>query len=215
MSNLERGYLRPEIDLFVREEIRRGISYSSYAYHGTSAVCLAQMPTTGVIPGRTTPDEPSYNFSPKRGDLYFYVNRPQEYPTEEAVWGAKSYANGTAPLHSFMSKLGLDLSNGDHYFAATAIIDNWDIHGAYRRMLLELGLGDDQIRKAKVEASKYRGVIVGLTPSVAKDFRVVDCRNGDEGWKAETGTGLPYTYVEGIRFLSPQDFDLYKKLIHL
>jgi hypothetical protein len=164
---------------------------------------------TGVIPGKTTQDHPELSCSPHRGDVYFYKYTGD--PTDDSMLAAISYAEQIAMKHHFMGMLGLDFSDEQNTLAAYEIIDYWPKRLIYRDKLMGMGFSEHTIDQAQDEAAKYKGVLLGLSS------RVTDRRYpivlGDDGWKIETITGLPYSYIQGIKFLSEHDEQLFHRLL--
>ncbi len=112
-----------------------------------------------------------------------------------------------------MSELGLSFDDESNMYAALQLTDPYG-QGNDRDRQLEFleqkGLSEAQINKAVTHARGMKGVLIGLSASVATQFPIVDC-SPDDGWKIETQNGLPFQFVEGIRFLGHQDEQLFRQ----
>lgn len=211
----ETGRFRPDVRSFVDRELRHGINSDSYGYHGTSVYTLLHMLHTGVLPGKSTPDNPELYGHPKRGDVYFWKREQDDYLGHEAIGRAESYAKNIARKHHFIESLRLSYHNPDHHYAALELANRL-CDETERNLLVHqlsaLGPSEAQIMMVVGEAQEMEGVLMGLSPLLEKSYQVIDCNHADDGWKVETGAGLPFQFIQGFQFLSPRDEQLYHQL---
>lgn len=189
-------------------------------YHATSIESMQYLIATGHLPGSQAEELPNvHDERPmKKGDLYFYPRRFQfpdydpnvsKYFLDEShvIVAVADYAQRIASVHYFLTKLNLDLENQDYNNGARELLSGMfrsEIR-EFRELLYALGVTDVEIDLAVKEARERKGVILGLSKSLLKKYKVKDGDAGAGDLRINFPSGMDYNYISGIESFGKQE----------
>lgn len=196
-------------------------------YHATSLESIEHLIKTGHLPGAATeevrgPQDPSQL---QKSDLYFYPRKSQfpdydpkvsKYFPDEArvVFRTTVYAQDVASEHYFLSKLKLGLKNQEYKLGAGALLSGTGKSEIreFREKLNSIGISDDEIDQAKAEAKQRKGVVLGLSKKLLKEYKPISGDPEEGDLRFNFPRGMDYTYISGIESIGEQERDFFRKL---
>ena len=193
------------------------------ALHGTSRISLEAMLTTGKLPGNRAPGTGDY----LQGDVSIFptdnLRIPSDLETRDVVASRdgpddvfnniKHYASAISQRHTFLTRLGLPLTDIDDLIHVWPIMNpEGTVPGEEEESFQHFrsrGLTDQQIHKAASEAQIEKGFLLGFSTEIAKSTELTlmrgDLGDSDLRIRSADREGLPIKYLTAIEPLGDRE----------
>lgn len=196
------------------------------AYHGTSIEAIEYMLEFGFIPGYASENYDELGL-PQYGDIYFGPRENvswDEIPstkglslngTDLEIQSIGAIAGGVARGHRFCKLLGLPISM--YGFFAEMLVEEFGNSNVFaqdaRREINPIGIPEERIEQAVIDAKQRKGVIVGLHRNALKVFPFSIGDSGDDIRISRGLTRLTPDYLTVIQPLGEEEKQFFAEML--
>jgi len=200
---------------------------NTIGYHATSIESIQYLIKSGHLPVAQVEELFGEHDAglPQQGDLYFvprkskFLNYNPDvvkfFPEEDRIsTQMEVYAREIGSVHSFLTALNLTVGNSEYRDGAQTLVSGMHRYQAreFRELLHSLGITDEQIDEALIEAKERHGVVLGLRSSLLKKHKVKDGDIGAGDMRINIPSGMDYRSISGIQTFGRYEHDFFLKM---